>query len=140
MRLPLHDENTSRFGYTVLEVVVAISIFGCVAASALNLIARTERIRGRAIFVESASRLAAGESERLRSIAACGTELADSSYTEDISGRLFKVERKLIESKDVPSFQLKAREPYQIEIVVSDNNSETITPLRFKLLIGQDNP
>lgn len=140
MRLPIRSGPTGRAGYTVIEVIVAVFIFGLISASIFNLIANTERIRGRAVFVSAATRLAASEAERLRSIAAGNAELEDSSYTDDISGRTFKVERNVKEAEDPPSFTARAREPYQVEIVVSDNGNEGVTPLRFKILVGQDNP
>ena len=78
-------------GFTMLEVIVAIIIFGFIASAIFNLLTQTDRIHGRAVFVEGAARLAAGEAERLRSAAARNVLFEDSSYSETVSGRSYRV-------------------------------------------------
>jgi type II secretory pathway pseudopilin PulG len=140
LRLPNHNERSS--GYTVLEIIVAFFIFGCISAAAFNLIAQTERIRARALFVESATRIAADEAEHLKSIAACGTELEDSSYSVNHSGRALSVKRTIIKTDSIASILPRAREPHLVEISVNaaGNSPADTSALRFKMLVGQDSP
>ena len=138
-RVIAHRENRAA-GFTLLEVIVAISIFSLISMAIFNLLTQTDRIHGRAVFVEGASRLAAGEAERLRSAAARSVLIEDSSYSETVSGRLYRVSRNVIEPDAPPSFEPTAREPVMVELTVSDERNGKIVPLRFKLLIGQDNP
>ena len=129
-------------GYTVLEVVIAIFIFGCVSASLFTLIMQTDRIRGRARYLEVCTRLAAGEAERLRSCAAQNAVVEDSMYTTDSGERTITVRRTVITPEAPPSYLPQPREPVAVEIMVADeqNLNPAYPPLRFKLLIGQENP
>ncbi|MBN1577901.1 MAG: hypothetical protein JW913_15180 [Chitinispirillaceae bacterium] len=133
-------QNKSADGLTTIEVVIAVFIFSCVSAAIFNFIGQIDRTRVRTVFIANASRLAAGEAERLRSIAARNAPVEDSSYTETVSGRTFRVKRDCIEDDMPPSFLPIAREPLKIELCISDENNEDVKPLRFKLLLGQDNP
>jgi prepilin-type N-terminal cleavage/methylation domain-containing protein len=126
-------------GYTILEVIMAIFIFGCISAAVYRLLSNTDRLRGRAIFVKTATRFAATEAELLRNIAAQNGVFEDSSYVVVQNGRSYTVNRKIIEDETF-SFQPKAREPEEIEITVTDTRNENIPPLSFKLLIGVDDP
>jgi hypothetical protein len=127
-------------GYTVLEVIVAIFIFGGISTAMFRLIAHTDRIRGRVIFVENAVQLAANEAERLRNIAAQSGIFTDSTFTEIITGRSFSVERNIIENNDINSILPHPPEPVEIELIVSDALHAEMIPLRFKLLVGSDRP
>ncbi|MBN1309428.1 MAG: hypothetical protein JXA18_16025 [Chitinispirillaceae bacterium] len=136
----LFSGKRSAGGLTTVEVLVAVFIFNCVSAAIFGFIGNIDRIRGRAVFVAAASRLAADEAERLRSIAARNAQVEDSSYTETVSGRVFRVERDCIEDDTPPSFVPQAREPLKIELRISDENRREAAPLRFKLLLGRDDP
>jgi hypothetical protein len=140
MPVPFRRREKGIGGTTVMEVIVAIFIFSCISAVVFNLLGQTERIRSRAIFVENATRLAAGEAERLRSHATGNVPVDDSDYTETVSGRTFRIERKHIDNDRQPSFLARGREPAEIELRISDERNNRIRPLRFKLLVGQDNP
>ena len=129
----------SNHGYTVLEVIVAIFIFGCISTAIFRLLMTTDRIRGRTIFVRTATRLAATEGELLKNISSQNSVFEDSSYTVEQNGRSYTVKR-IITEKEPYSFLPTAREPEEITIVVSDTKNETVTPLTFKILIGVDDP
>ncbi len=131
-----HNSN----GYTVLEVVIAIFIFGCVAASLFRLIMSTDRIRGRSLHLEYSTRLATDEAERLRSHAAENTPIEDSTYTAGYNGRRYLVKRHVIEKDEPPSFLPQAREPVAVEITVTDERNIGLPELTFKLLVGQEQP
>lgn len=131
------EKNTH--GYTILEVIIAIFIFGCISTAVFRLLMSTDQIRGRALFVRTATRLAATEAELLKNIAAQNSVFEDSSYTVEQNGRSYTVRRIIKEDEDL-SLLPSAREPEEISIIVSDTNNERITPLTFRLLIGVDDP
>lgn len=134
----LNSYTFNESGFTVLEVVIALFIFGLVSSALFNLMGHSSRIRGRALYVENATRLAADESERLKNISAQNSVFEDSSYTVEHGGREYKVERTIINEN--PS-QLPSRfEPVHISIRVSGALNEEEKPLTFNLLIGNDSP
>ena len=128
-------------GFTVIEVMFAIFIFSIVSTSVFKVIQNTDRLKNRAIFVESATRIAGNESERLRNNAALHSELEDSIYTVKLSQRIFSINRKIITSDDnTPSYIPQARVPDLIEITVSDFNDPERHSLKFTFMQGYDNP
>lgn len=131
--------RNSTDGFTILEVVVAIFIFGCITSAIFNLIHQTDKLHGKTMFVELASRIAADEAERLRNIAFQNNTFEDSSYTMSISGRVFEVSRKIM-FQDANTGKKPAFEPVEIEITVGDNKNPNMKPLTFKLLMGNDSP
>jgi len=139
---PLHGYKKLQRenGFTVLEVMIALFIFGCVSLAILSLIRQTDRIRGHAVYIEKATRLAADESERLRNIASQNGEFSDSSFTQNVSGRPFIVNRHVVTADDAPSYEVKPLTPVHIELTITDAGTSTIEPLTFNLLIGTDQP
>lgn len=127
-------------GFTVLEVVIALFIFGCVSAALFQLMIQTDKIRGRAVYLELCTRLAANEAERLRSIAAQGVPVEDSTYFTTSGGRNFTVKRVCEKDDAPPSFIPVAREPVAVEISISDEANSRQAPLTFRMLLGQENP
>jgi prepilin-type N-terminal cleavage/methylation domain-containing protein len=134
--------HTYKNGFTVMEVMVAITIFGMVAAAIFQLLMQVDRIRGRAWFVESAVRIAANEAEQLGTRTATDAPIADSSYTVAAGGRQFFVERRVIDVNKSPSFIPRPLEPTPVEIIITDPlvESPITQPLRFRLLLGEDTP
>ncbi|MCX7726036.1 MAG: prepilin-type N-terminal cleavage/methylation domain-containing protein [Chitinispirillaceae bacterium] len=131
----------NKKGYTVLEVMIAIFIFGCIGATLLKLTYNIEKFRGKTFFIENATKLASDEAERLRFKAALNVlpEL-DSVYEVTSSGRTFRVERR-IKKKDafIPD-TLFLREPLEIEIYVAESRGESSDSLKFRILTGIDRP
>jgi hypothetical protein len=123
-----------------MEVVVALFIFGCITSAIFNLMHQTDKLYGRAVFVELASRIASDEAERLRNIAFQNGVFEDSTYSMSISGRSFTISRKIIVKDNPQNLENKTLEPAEIEISVRDGRLETVTPLTFKLLMGNDAP
>ena len=140
MLLYVDDTKNHSDGFTILEVIFAIFILGLISSAIFKLISNADRIRGHALFIESATQLASDEAERVRNIAAQNQFLEDSSYTVLYSGRTLHVKRNIIESDAPPTLLAKPREPTTIELIVSNNNMEMKKSLRFKILIGYDNP
>jgi len=134
------SERECHGGFTVLEVVIALFIFGLISTALFRLIGQTERIRGRALYVENATLLAADEAERLRNTAAQLAQFEDSSYTAERDGRTFYVNRKIIED-DEDRFTINKRlEPVHVMLEISAGADSREKPLTFSLLIGSDEP
>jgi len=131
--------STKQSGYTVLEVILAIFIFGCVTSALFNLIGHTDRLYGRSIYISKVTALALAEAERLRSSAVSRTVVEDSTYTETVSGRTFRIEREVVE-QDETSFLPRQREPLCIVLKISEEAALQREPIRFRLLLGEDNP
>lgn len=129
-----------EYGFTVLEVMVALFIFGCVSMAILSLIRQTDRIRGHAVYMENATRIAADESERLRNIASQNGEFKDSSFTQIAAGRTFSVNRRILAADEAPSYEIRPLEPVHVEITIADAITPSKQPLTFNLLIGTDKP
>lgn len=133
----LHSAKES--GFTVLEVILAIFIFGCITSALFNLIGQTDRLYGRSIYVSKVTSLALAEAERLRSSAVSKTVVEDSTYTETVSGRTFRIERDVVE-QDETSLLPKDREPLCIMLRISEEGGLSREPIHFRLLLGEDNP
>jgi prepilin-type N-terminal cleavage/methylation domain-containing protein len=107
---------TSKKGFTVLEVIVAVFIFGCISAALVKTIATADRIRGRAIFVTESVILAQNEFERLRNAAGFKTEVLDCTYIANINNKAYDVERRILvpeleisKSSDIPEIELAVK-------------------------------
>lgn len=105
--------STKRNGFTVLEVIVAIFIFGCISAALVKTLSTADRIRGRASFISEATILAQNEAERLRNAASFKTEVLDCTYTATVNSKHYSVERRIIdietgilENKTIPEIEL----------------------------------
>lgn len=128
-------------GYTVLEVIVAIFISGCIGAILLKLTYNIEQFRARTIFIEKATKIASDEVERLRLKAALNIlPEFDSLYEVNISGRSFNVERKIKRKNGFLSATEFLWEPVEIEICVFENRKEHPDSLKFRFLTGVDAP
>ncbi len=134
----MHSGAASR-GYTIIEVIIAMFIFGCITSSIFTMIMNTDRLRGRALYDERVARLAADEAERLRNCAALGGEIGDSSYETTAGGSTFFVERDVMEPTEIiiPRYP---RMPQAIELRVSEMKREGSPPHRFRIYAGDDNP
>ncbi|MBN1603524.1 MAG: type II secretion system protein [Chitinispirillaceae bacterium] len=102
-----------RNGFTVLEVIVAIFIFGCISAALVKTLSTADRIRGRASFISETTILAQNEAERLRNAASFKTEVLDCTYIATVNSRSYSVERRIIdietgilENKNIPEIEL----------------------------------
>lgn len=102
-----------RNGFTVLEVIVAIFIFGCISAALVKTLSTADRIRSRASFISETTILAQNEAERLRNAASFKTEVLDCTYIATVNSRSYSVERRIInietgilENKNIPEIEL----------------------------------
>jgi prepilin-type N-terminal cleavage/methylation domain-containing protein len=105
--------TTTRDGFTVLEVIVAVFIFGCISAALVKTIMTADRIRGRATFISESTILAQNEAERLKNAAGFKTEVLDCTYTTSVNSKEYSVERRIIgiesgilENKNIPEIEI----------------------------------
>lgn len=85
-------------GFTVLEVIIAVFIFGCISAALVKTMMTADRIRGRSSFISDSVMLAQNEVERLRNAASFKTEVLDCTYVATINQKEYDVERRIIKS------------------------------------------
>ena len=95
----VNSVRIQRSGFTVLEVIVAIFIFGCVSAALVKTLETADRIRGRASFISESTILAQNEAERLRFAASYKTEVLDCTYIAHINSKYYSVERRVIDTE-----------------------------------------
>jgi len=125
--------ESRKNGFTVLEVIVAIFIFGCVSAAVLRAVAAGDRIKGRSIALRNAVTIASNEAERIRNNAVFYYELSDSSFRKTINGREFSVERRIYPVDTLP--HSNASSLVEVEISVTSQGFGE-RPLQFRFLQG----
>lgn len=113
-------------GFTVLEVLVALVIFVGITATVMYGLQAADRIKGHGSGVLYATRLAENEIEHIRLIAENSDTIADTSYSGNVQGRSFSVERHLIVSDGDTSATL-INAPWELQVAVKD----TATDLRL---------
>jgi len=94
------DHNCSCGGFTVLEVIIAVFIFGCISAALVKTMMTADRIRGRSSFISDSVMLAQNEVERLRNAASFKTEVLDCTYVATINQKEYDVERRIITNEN----------------------------------------
>jgi prepilin-type N-terminal cleavage/methylation domain-containing protein len=111
-----------RKGFTVLEVIVAVFIFGCISAALVRVIATADRIRGRAIFVTESVILAQNEFERLRNAAGFKTEVLDCTYIATVNNKEYDIVRRIL----VPELEISNKSDIpEIEIAVKPAGADS---------------
>jgi prepilin-type N-terminal cleavage/methylation domain-containing protein len=84
-------------GFTVLEVIVAIFIFGVITAALVKALGTADRIRGRAATVMRSVVIAQNEAEQIRNAAAFHDVPSDCTYTTTVNNQEFQVDRAIIQ-------------------------------------------
>lgn len=93
------SDSRSCAGFTVLEVIIAVFIFGCISAALVKTMMTADRIRGRSLFISDSVMLAQNEVERLRNAASFKTEVLDCTYVATINQKEYDVQRRIIISE-----------------------------------------
>ncbi len=121
-------------GFTLLEVIVAFFIFGCISAALLKALSAADRIQGRASLITNASMLAESEIERIRNKADFFEAVQDCTYTETAGSRIFQVDRRVIPPDD---FSIEDKpEIMEIEVTVKENSQSSGSLVRYRFLQG----
>ena len=123
-------------GFTVLEVLVAMFIMGCVSAALLSALASADRIHGRAVTVMNSMIIAENEIEGVRKKAAFNEAVQDCTYITTGAGREFEVNRHvLIKTEDIFE-QKEDNSLLKIEVSVKDLSRPSAPPLTLRFLQG----
>ena len=120
---------SKRGGYTVVEIIIAIVIFGAVFALMLHSVYIADRIRGRSNAGNYASILAFNEAEKLKTTSSDYIP-TDSSYQTSLRGITFTVKRKVLHDP------AGTGEGVEVEIIVTPK-SDLFATHTFKLYQGQ---
>ncbi len=80
-------------GFTILEVIVALFIFGCTLTAVMNLMVTGDKINGRRLVLSSATMVASNQIESIRKQEESLTIMGDTTYEETINGIVFEVRR-----------------------------------------------
>jgi len=83
-------------GFTILEVTVAMFIFGCVLTAVLHFMIQGDTINGRRAALSAASMAASNQLELLRRQEETSDITEDTTYDETINGIDLKVRRSRI--------------------------------------------
>jgi len=130
--VPVRKVDSS--GFTLLEVIVALFIFGCISAALLKALSAADRIQGRASLVTNASMLAENEIESIRSKAFFFEALEDCTYTAAAGSGIFQVDRRVIPHDN---FSIEDKpEIMEIEVTVKENSQSSGTLVRYRFLQG----
>jgi type II secretory pathway pseudopilin PulG len=119
---PVRKRMCNREGFTVLEVIIAVFIFGCISAALVKTIMTADRIRGRSSFISDSVLLAENEVERLRNAASFKTEVMDCTYVATINQKEYNIERRII--KNDYELTKKSTIP-EIEVAIKPANSDS---------------
>ncbi len=111
-------------GFTVLEVIIAVFIFGCISAALVKTMITADRIRGRSAFISDSVMLAQNEVERLRNAASFKTEVLDCTYVATINQKEYDIERRII-SSEYEYLQSKKNTIPEIELAIKPANSDS---------------
>lgn len=125
----LSDNNK---GYTVLEVIVAVVIFGFVVTALFQVLTNGDRLRGRSITVRNVYTIAANETERIKNETFKNGTITDSNYVCELAGHSYSVHRKVIE-KELSDTTRPC--PVELELIIKESNTST-APFRFRMLQG----
>lgn len=92
-------------GYSLIEVIIAMSIFAIVAASLLFALTSADKIKARGSTVESVTTLARNEAEAIKNIAFLNASLNDTIYDIVYNKKEYTIERKRVIDGEMSVFE-----------------------------------
>ncbi|MBD3314613.1 MAG: prepilin-type N-terminal cleavage/methylation domain-containing protein [Chitinivibrionales bacterium] len=98
------QRHRNTVGLTLLEILVALSIFSVVSVSILSGLTSGDRLRRRGTRLQSATHLASNLAEQIRAQAYWSepVEPGDSTYEEMVGSLVFEVERTVHDTTPFP--------------------------------------
>lgn len=120
-------------GFTILEVMIALVVFGCISAILLNAITAADRIRARSTMLRNACLLASNETERVKCASFQNRKIEDSVYTCSVNEHSYEIKRTVIEPSDPVNADTSLVE---LEISVNPSSSPSEPLYRFRFLQG----
>ncbi|MBN1984308.1 MAG: hypothetical protein JW795_22480 [Chitinivibrionales bacterium] len=135
---PLKRRNiiASQQGQSIIEVITASVILLISTLILTNFLHAGDRLYGRNRLIEYASVAAYNEIEHLKALSPLSQQIADTSYEEEVGGRLFFVSRTQIALSDTLDSLLYKSLP--IELSISEVDSKEKPLLQLRLLQGYD--
>jgi len=122
-------------GFTLIEVLFAMVVFGMIAVALLRALTAADLIKGRGSLVMAASVLARNEAESIKNVGQLHADINDTTYDATYEKREFTIERKIIDPADMLLSDSKKSAIKEIEITISDKN-EKPQLWHFRLLQG----
>jgi len=111
-------------GYSLIEIIIAMSIFAIVAASLLFALTNADRIKARGSTVESVTTLARNETEAIKNIAYLNASINDTVYDIAYNKKEYTVERKRIIDGETDVFVSDDKKSalQELVIIISEKN------------------
>lgn len=111
-------------GYSLIEIIIAMSIFALVAASLLFALTNADRIKARGSTVESVTTLARNETEAIKNIAYLNASINDTVYDIAYNKKEYTVERKRIIDGETDVFVSDDKKSalQELVIIISEKN------------------
>jgi prepilin-type N-terminal cleavage/methylation domain-containing protein len=127
-------------GYSLIEIIIAMSIFAIIAASLLFALTNADRIKARGSTVESVTTLARNESEAIKNIASLNASLNDTTYEILYNKKEYIVERKRIIDGEMDVFQSEDEKSTLLELlIIISEKSKPDKKWTFNLVQGFTN-
>lgn len=120
---------------TMLEVVLAVVIFTVTTTIVMQFLTTGDRLFGRNVLVENATRLANNEAEFLKAGEVSLENIEDAEYEIEVAKRLYQVNR-IIMSKDSLDSLVNHFPIRQVNIYVKDLSKQDDTLVVFKYIQG----
>ena len=128
----------TRNGLSLYEVLLAMTILGCVVGPLMTAIHNGDTIARRARHQSSASMLAANEAERIKSMEYTKFALRDTLYQEQMGSATYFVRRSVV--GEVTTLGL-LESPETVELEIQAGLAESDSPIVVvRLLHGRCGP
>jgi prepilin-type N-terminal cleavage/methylation domain-containing protein len=123
------------FGFTIMEVMVAVVIFSIVLTAVLRLMSMGDLINGRRLWLSHAVMCASSQAERIRQQESSLEIMGDTSYEESIDGQGFHVDRVRLNGA---ADKFSDTASYLEFMITVKRANDTGALARFRLLQGKN--
>lgn len=133
----MRKKVTGSVGYSLIEVIIAMTIFSIIAGILLAALSNADKLKARGSTISSVAEIAKNEAEIIKNVSQLGGKLIDTSYDVHSGKKDYTVERKVLNSTSSGLLQdtSENEDIDEIEISVFEKNkSEKVW--RFNLLQG----
>jgi prepilin-type N-terminal cleavage/methylation domain-containing protein len=136
----LMNLKTDNFGYSLIEIIFAMSIFAIVAASLLFALTNADKIKASGSTVESVTTLARNETEAIKNTAFVNAPLNDTVYDIVYNKKEYTVERKRIIDGEMDVFESNdEKSTLQELVIIISEKSKPDKKWTFNLVQGFTN-
>ena len=99
--MAINYKNKNMAGFTILEVLIALLIFGFTFTSIMMLILNGDKLNGRRAAISAGTMLAMNQVEKIKELPQSATILGDTSYEEKMNNIPFIVQRTRISPTEI---------------------------------------